>query len=146
MIAFSLALLATQIIPAGETFKCTPTRVWDGDGPVWCKEGPKLRLSGIAAREHDGTCRSNQPCPDASAEEARDTLVHLIGTPTGTSRYGHILVRGPAMTCVSTGPAVGSRTGAWCSSPIGGDISCAMVRSKTVLPWDKYWQDHRCKG
>src|SRR3546814_11542766 len=62
------------VVPAGQTFLCTPTRVWDGDGPVWCAEGPRIRLAGIAARESDGTCRSNQPCPDAPAQAARDAL------------------------------------------------------------------------
>jgi hypothetical protein len=139
-----LAAIAASVIPAGQTFTCTPTRVWDGDGPVWCKEGPRLRLAGIAAREADGTCRSNQPCPKATAVQARDTLVELLGTPTGKSKQGHILVRGPALRCTSTGPAVGSRTGAWCTSPSAGDISCAMVASGTVLRWSRYWKGHRC--
>lgn len=72
-----LAMLAASIVASGQTFTCTPTHVWDGDGPVWCAEGPHLRIAGIAAREMDGTCRSNQPCPDASAVEARDALVQL---------------------------------------------------------------------
>jgi endonuclease YncB( thermonuclease family) len=49
-------LAAISIVPAGQTFQCTPTRVWDGDGPIWCGEGPRIRLSGIAAREMDGSC------------------------------------------------------------------------------------------
>lgn len=50
-----LSLLAATVIAAGQTFTCTPTRVWDGDGPVWCAEGPRLRIAGIAAREMDGS-------------------------------------------------------------------------------------------
>jgi endonuclease YncB( thermonuclease family) len=141
---FILAAIAATITPAGQTFTCTPTRVWDGDGPVWCKEGPRLRLAGIAARESDGTCRSNQPCPRATAEQARQALVRLLGTATGKSTQGHVLVRGPALRCTSTGQAVGSRTGAWCVSPVAGDISCAMVGSGTVLRWARYWKGHRC--
>ena len=38
----ALLLLAVTVVPAGEEFTCTPTRVWDGDGPVWCKEGPRI--------------------------------------------------------------------------------------------------------
>src|SRR5690606_25021461 len=98
-----LLLAAASIIPAGQTFDCTPTHVWDGDGPVWCAEGPRIRLSGIAAREIDGTCRSNQPCPDADAADARDALVALIGEPIGRSPHGHILVEGPTMRCLSAG-------------------------------------------
>ncbi|GGB55743.1 hypothetical protein GCM10010833_08070 [Blastomonas aquatica] len=45
-----------SVIPSGQSFVCTPTVVWDGDGPIWCAEGPRIRLSGIAAREMDGSC------------------------------------------------------------------------------------------
>lgn len=140
---FTLALLAT-IVPDGKVFKCTPTRVWDGDGPVWCAEGPRLRLSGIASREMDGTCRDNQPCPSVAADKARDALVALVGVRTGVSAQGHVLVRGPTMTCISEGSGVGSRTAAWCVSPIGGDVSCAMVKGGWALKWNKYWRGHRC--
>lgn len=139
-----LLFAAAAVAPSGETFTCTPTRVWDGDGPIWCAEGPRIRLSGIAAREMDGTCRANQPCPRASAEEARDALVSLVGRPVGVSREGHILVEGPAMTCRSEGSGGGSRTAAWCVSPRSGDLSCAMVRGGWALRWDRYWRNHRC--
>jgi endonuclease YncB( thermonuclease family) len=142
MIAALLVLAA--VVPAGQTFTCTPTRVWDGDGPVWCAEGPRVRLAGIAAREIDGTCRDGQPCPAADAVEARDALVGLIGVATGRSPTGHVLVTGPAMTCQSEGDGVGSRTAAWCVSPVGGDLSCAMVKGGWALKWDMYWRGHRC--
>jgi len=74
MMLFSLAIVA-----AGQTFICTPIRVWDGDGPIWCAEGPRIRLAGIAAREIDGTCRPAHPCPPADARRARDHLVGLLG-------------------------------------------------------------------
>lgn len=140
----SLIFWAAAIVPAGQSFECTPIRVWDGDGPIWCAEGPHVRLSGIAAREMNGTCNANQPCPDASATEARDTLVGLVGRRTGTSVEGHVLVKGPKLICHSVGGAGGSRTAAWCASPIVGDLSCAMVQSGTVLRWDRYWRDRRC--
>jgi endonuclease YncB( thermonuclease family) len=144
MMSILLLLASVPIVPAGQTFTCTPVRVWDGDGPLWCAEGPHVRLAGIAAREMDGTCRTNQPCPDAGAVEARDALVRLIGVQTGRSPDGHVLVRGPAMRCTSVGDGVGSRTAAWCVSPVGGDISCAMVEGGWALKWDRYWQEHDC--
>ncbi|GAA4720909.1 hypothetical protein GCM10023325_17560 [Sphingomonas lutea] len=52
-----------QVVQHGTTFTCTPIAVWDGDGPIWCAEGQKVRIAGVAARELDGTCRSRQPCP-----------------------------------------------------------------------------------
>lgn len=139
-----LLFLAAAIVPAGQTFECTPVRVWDGDGPIWCAEGPHVRLSGIAAKEMGETCNANQPCPKATAIEARDGLVSIIGEAQGVSAEGHILVRGPTMRCVSVGGAGGSRTAAWCVSPKGGDVSCAMVRSGLALKWDRYWRDHQC--
>jgi endonuclease YncB( thermonuclease family) len=138
--------IAAAVIPAGQSFQCTPIRVWDGDGPIWCAEGPHVRLSGVAAREMDGSCSVGHPCPSADPINARDALVSLIGRPVGQSREGHILVRGPKMTCVSDGGAGGSRTAAFCISPQSGDISCAVVRSGWAAKWNKYWRGHKCRG
>lgn len=140
-----LFLAAVAIVPAGETFRCTPVRVWDGDGPIWCQEGPRIRVSGIAAREHDGSCRDNQPCPTVDPEASRDALVRLIGNANGFSQEGHVLVTGPTMSCVSVGSAGGTRTAAWCHSPVGGDISCQMVATGFALRWTRYWKEHSCR-
>lgn len=140
-----LSLFLLAVIPAGETFACTPVAVWDGDGPIWCEEGPRIRLSGIAAREIDGSCSAGHPCPNASAINARDALVRLVGEPTGIGPHGHVIVRGPTMRCLSDGSGGGNRTAAWCTSPKGGDLSCAMVASKMAAKWDRYWRGHVCK-
>lgn len=141
-----MLLLALQIVAAGEPFACTPVRVSNGDGPIWCAEGPRIRLAGIAARKMDGTCRPNQPCPRASAEQARDHLVSLVGLPVGRSREGHILIRGAPLICRSEGDGVSSRTAAWCLTPDGVDLSCAMVASGYALRRDRYWRQHRCNS
>lgn len=140
-----LALLAASIVASGQTFVCTPTHVWDGDGPVWCAEGPHLRIAGIAAREMDGTCRTNQPCPDATAIKARDALVRLMGGARGTISTGHVVIRGPRLTCRSEGAAGGNRTAAWCRLPSGADLSSAMIKTGTVLRWDRYWKGPACR-
>jgi endonuclease YncB( thermonuclease family) len=134
----------SQIVPAGQTFTCTPTAVWDGDGPIWCAEGPKIRIAGVAAREMDGTCRSNQPCPAAGAIDARDRLVALLGGPRGALSTGHIKVSSTTMTCLSDGDGRGDRTAAWCTSPVFGDLSCAAVRAGGAVRWPRYWRDHKC--
>jgi endonuclease YncB( thermonuclease family) len=144
MLIATVLVLAGSVVPAGNFFQCTPIRVWDGDGPIWCAEGPRVRLSGIAAREIDGTCRDNQPCPSADAVKARDALVNLVGVKTGISAQGHVLVKGPTMKCRSDGNGVGSRTAAWCVSPRGGDLSCAMVKDGWALKWSRYWGAHKC--
>src|SRR4028118_43364 len=58
-------------LAAEALFICTPVEVWDGDGPIWCAEGPRVRLAGIAARELDETCRPGHPCPRARGRRAR---------------------------------------------------------------------------
>lgn len=135
---------AQQIVPSGRTFECTPVAVWDGDGPIWCAEGPRLRIAGVAAREIDGSCRSNQPCPPIAGIAARDRLVTLLGGSRGRTRDGHILVRSATMTCTSDGSAGGSRTAAWCESPDFGDLSCAVVRAGGAIIWARYWREHQC--
>ena len=136
--------LAAAVVPAGQSFECTPTAVWDGDGPIWCAEGAHIRLSGIAAREMNGSCRPGHPCPAADPIAARDHLVELVGTPQGKLRTGHVKVSGPTMRCRSAGGAGGTRTAAFCVSPKSGDLSCAMVLDGYAAKWGRYWQGHRC--
>lgn len=140
----SSAAAAGPVVRQGERFSCTPTAVWDGDGPIWCAEGPKIRIAGVAAREMDGSCRANQPCPTVGAIEARDRLVRLLGGPKGTLSSGHVKVRSAPLQCVSEGSAGRSRTAAWCHSPIFGDLSCAVVQAGGAVRWARYWKDGRC--
>jgi endonuclease YncB( thermonuclease family) len=133
MLAFLISAIA-----AGSSFTCTPVRVWDGDGPIWCAEGPRIRLAAIAAREIDGSCKPGHPCPRASGPAARDHLVSLIGSPRGRSREGHVLVSGKPLRCTSRGSGKGERTAATCSNAAGTDLSCAMVRDGYALRWARY--------
>lgn len=137
-------LIATAILVAGVSLNCTPIRVWDGDGPICCAEGPRIRLAGIAAREMNGGCSVGHPCPAANAIQARDHLVRLLGGGIGTTSTGHIVIDGPRLSCVSAGSANGSRTAAWCRSPRIGDLSCRMVEDGYAARWPRYWRGHRC--
>ena len=140
----AIAYADVSVVPRGQVFDCTPTHVWDGDGPIWCEEGPRLRLAGIAARELDGTCSSGHPCPAASGASARQALVALLGQAIGVGTHGHTLVSGPTLRCRSDGSAGGDRTASWCVSPTNGDINCAMVRGGWAARWDRYWRGHQC--
>ena len=141
-----MLLVLTNIVAAGSGFICTPTAVWDGDGPIWCAEGPKVRLAGIAAREIDGSCRSYHPCPAVSGPASRAALIGLLGRPIGHRATGHVLVRGPRLRCRSVGNGKGGRTAAWCSSPTAGDLSCAMVSGGHALRWATFWDEAACRG
>lgn len=136
--------MLAELVAAGAFFACTPVAVWDGDGPIWCAEGPRVRLAGVAAREIDGTCRDNQPCPAMGGIEARDELVRLFGGSRGTLGTGHIKVAGPRLQCRSEGSAGGSRTAAWCRSAVTGDVACRLLAVGSVVRWHRYWRDHRC--
>ena len=133
------------LVAAGSAFTCTPVAVWDGDGPIWCAEGPKVRLAGIAAREIDGSCRPGHPCPPRGGVEARDALVRLIGRPRGVAPTGHVRVSGPPLQCRSDGIGKGDRTAAWCRAPRAGDLSCALVDGGYALRWDRYWRQSQCR-
>lgn len=140
-----LALFAS-VIASGANFTCTPIQVWDGDGPIWCVEGPRIRLAGIAAREMDGGCIPGHPCPAATGAVARDHLVRLLGGSHGSTATGHVIVRSAPLKCRSEKSGKGSRTAAWCSSPSVGDLSCAMVKSGHALRWRRYGGDRVCRA
>ena len=88
-----ILMMLAEVVAAGTAFTCTPIAVWDGDGPIWCAEGPKIRIAGVAAREMDGTCNTAQPCPPVSGTDARDRLVGLLGGARGKLGTGHVRVR-----------------------------------------------------
>lgn len=135
---------AVSVIPSGERFDCTPHLVWDGDGPIWCEEGPRVRLNGINAREIDETCDDDAPCPNFGGVEARDALAVILGEITGRTGDGHVVVEGPTLSCLSTGGALGERTGAWCEHPDVGDLACLLIEEGIASQWDRYWRDHEC--
>nr|WP_228244151.1 hypothetical protein [Porphyrobacter sp. GA68] len=127
-------IMPATILAAAAAFVCTPIAVWDGDGPIWCAEGPKIRVANIAAREMDETCRPRHPCPAASGAAARDAMVALLGGPRGTLSTGHVRVRAPAMQCQATGGSY-ERVVATCRLPNGRDLGAAMLATGTVVPW-----------
>lgn len=121
-------------LAASAAFICTPVAVWDGDGPNWCAEGPRIRLGSIAARELDGTCRAGHPCPRSSGVEVRDALVALLGGAKGNLSTGHVKVSAPQMRCRASHQSYG-RVVASCRLSDGRDLGAAMLRTGTVLRW-----------
>ncbi len=140
-----LILILASYVAAGSPFSCTPTAVWDGDGPIWCAEGPKVRLAGIAARERDETCREGQPCPTASGIASRDYLVSLLGGARGVLPNGHVKVTHTPLYCVSEGWGRGDRTAAFCQTSRGVDLSCALVQAGYALRWPAFNGDRVCQ-
>ena len=81
--------------------------VWDGDGPVWRAEEPRIRLTSIVVRELESPCTDGHPCPTTDAIRARYALVELIDRPVGIGHYGHVQVTSVSLRCVPSGSADG---------------------------------------
>lgn len=109
-------------------FSCEVAHITDGD-TFRCADGTRVRLSGVSARESDGTCRLGHPCPEASAEAATAAL--------------HNLASGQVLTCQAVGETYGRRA-AFCRRRDGLDLSCAMMQTGTVKKWWRYWGLHSC--
>jgi endonuclease YncB( thermonuclease family) len=108
-------------------FVCTVTRVHDGDGPIWCKEGPKIRLAGIQAPDFERTepCRRRKPgyvCSDVRARASQRIVSRMV------------LHR--RLSCVAVDRSY-QRVVATCR--IGGaDLACAIVRAGAADWWPAY--------
>ena len=124
VLAWPEAGTAVKATPAtGERFSCTVTKVHDGDGPIWCAEGPRIRLTAIAARELDETCSPGHPCPGASGASAQQALERLA--------------LGRTLQCEKTGTSY-NRVTAWCWRGDGVELNCAMVEGGWAARWDRY--------
>ena len=139
---------ANKPAAAAKVFACNVTRVHDGDGPIWCAEQGldgkpiKIRLQAVAAREMPseetlrgsdakgayGTCLPGHPCPRASAAAAKAELARLAV--------------GQRLRCEATGSSY-ERVTAWCWTPAGVQLNCAMVKSGTTLRWARFDRDRR---
>lgn len=102
-------------------FACDVAYVNDGD-TLRCRDGTRVRLHAIAARETDGTCTPGHPCPTASASMSTAALTQLAGR---------------RITCIQTGTSY-ERVTAICRNASGVEINCAMVQRGAALVWDRF--------
>lgn len=124
------------MMPALPPFVCEVVRVHDGDGPLWCRSGQKVRVAGIQAPDFEDAAPCRRPaarrgtytCDDVAAERAR-----LI-----VSR----LTLGRRLICQSTGRSY-SRIVARCTLPDGRSLSCAAIAAGAAVRWDRYWRQYR---
>lgn len=104
-------------------FACDVAYVNDGD-TLRCRDGTRVRLHAIAARETDGSCSPGHTCTTASASMSTAALTQLAGR---------------RITCIQTGTSY-QRVTAICRNASGVEINCAMVRSGTTLVWERFHQ------
>lgn len=103
---------------------CHVVSLHDADGPIRCANGVKIRVAGINAREVDGTCRSNAPCPVMRHGQAKPIAERLVLHKT--------------LTCLPVGTSY-NRVVARCTLPDGRSLSCALIASEAAVKWPSYW-------
>lgn len=117
-------------------FTCVVIRVHDGDGPLWCRSGQKIRVAGIQApdftsaepcRRTDGR-RANYTCDDRAAERSQQIVSRLV--------------LGKRLTCLPMGKSY-QRVVARCTLPDGLSLSCATIAAGAAVRWDRYWRRYR---
>ncbi|WP_203310466.1 thermonuclease family protein [Sphingomonas beigongshangi] len=116
-------------------FVCEVVRVHDGDGPLWCRSGEKVRVAGIQAPDFESAEPCHRPaarriaytCDDVAAERARLIVSRLtlnrrlICQPVGTS-YKRVVAR--------------------CTLPDGRSLSCAAIAAGAAVRWNRYWRQY----
>lgn len=123
------------VLAPATPFACTVTRVHDGDGPLWCSNGTKVRIAGVQAPDFESAvpCRSADPrrlnyrCDNAAAHRSQQIVERLV------------LRR--ALRCVPTGKSY-NRVVARCTLPDGRSLACAAVASGAAVRWDRYWRQY----
>lgn len=126
-----LIAAASAVAPA--PFACTVTKVHDGDGPLWCASGVKIRVAGVQAPDYENTepCRQRRigyVCSNAAADRSRGIVERLVLNRT--------------MTCTPVGRSY-ARVVARCTLPDGRSLSCAVVAAGAAQRWDSYWRRYR---
>ena len=110
-------------------FTCEVIRVHDGDGPLWCRSGEKVRIAGVQAPDFTSaepcrTRRAGYVCEDAAARRAQTITARLtlhqrlICRPVDRS-YSRVVAR--------------------CTLPDGRSLSCAVIAAGAAVRWDRYW-------
>ncbi len=126
-----LALVAAATSPA--PFPCTVVKVHDGDGPLWCREGPKVRIAGVQAPDFESaspcrTKRANYVCSNTKARASQ--------------RIVERLTLGRTMSCLPVDKSY-SRVVARCTLPDGRSLTCATLAAGAAVRWDQYWRKYR---
>ncbi|ODP39291.1 thermonuclease family protein [Sphingomonas turrisvirgatae] len=132
MILATLLLAAAQVT-TGQSFTCTVIRVHDGDGPLHCREGMKIRIAGVQAVDFESAspCRERKPgyvCDDRRAQAAQ--------------RITAGLTLNKRLTCTSVGRSY-DRVVARCWLSDNRSLSCAVIARGAATRWESFWREYR---
>lgn len=114
-------------------FTCEVIRVHDGDGPLWCASGEKVRVAGIQAPDFEDA----EPCKSGRAEYVCSNI-HARRSQVIVER----ITLHRTLSCQPIGKSY-SRIVARCWFPDGRDLSCAIILAGGAVRWDRYWRRYR---
>ncbi len=114
-------------------FTCQVVAVHDGDGPIKCANGIKIRVAGIQAPDYENaepcrTGRAGYVCSDTQADRSRIIVTRMV--------------MGRTLACVPVGTSY-SRIVARCRFADGRDLSCAILAAGAATRWESYWLRYR---
>ena len=118
---------------------CDVVRVHDGDGPLWCRSGVKIRIAGVQAPDFERAAPCRRPaalrrayvCDDRAARRSQQIVARLT--------LGKRLVCQPVDRSYK-------RVVARCTLPDGRSLSCAAVAAGAAIRWDRYWRQYGMGG
>lgn len=111
---------------------CEVVRVHDGDGPLWCRSGVKIRIAGVQAPDFARAAPCRRPaaqrrayvCDDRAARRSRLLVARLT--------------LGKRLVCQPVDRSYG-RVVARCTLPDGRSLSCAAIAAGAAVRWNRYW-------
>lgn len=117
-------------------FVCEVVKVHDGDGPLWCRSGQRVRIAGIQAPDFESAEPCRRPaarraaytCDDAAARRSRAIVERLVLRQRITCRpvdrsYNRIVAR--------------------CTLADGRSLSCAAIAAGAAVRWSTYWRRYK---
>lgn len=114
-------------------FVCQVVKVHDGDGPLWCANGRKVRVAGVQAPDYENT----EPCRRRKVGYVCDDR-----RAAASQRIAARLTLGEALACQPVDRSY-SRVVARCTLPDGRSLSCALIAAGAATRWASYWARYR---
>ncbi|WP_226341787.1 thermonuclease family protein [Sphingomonas sp. NIC1] len=123
------------MMPQLPPFECEVVRVHDGDGPLWCRSGEKVRVAGIQAPDFEDAAPCRRPAARRTAYTCNDVAARR------SQQIVSRLTLGRRLICQPTGRSY-SRIVARCTLPDGRSLSCAAIAAGAAVRWDRYWREY----
>lgn len=115
---------------------CQVVKVHDGDGPIHCANGAKIRVAGVQAPDF----ASAEPCRKRRRGYVCDDRKALA-----SKRVAERLTLGKRLVCQPVDRSY-NRIVARCALPNGNSLSCSLLARGAVTKWQTYWSKYNMGG